>query len=77
MKMFSPQIKFLILFIFLSANLNSQIMLNELMVRPPGTFVTPPNGLIYVNSEEYIELYNNSCSSIDISGYFIAMKHLL
>ena len=74
-----PIIKFkLALFVFLfSIHSNSQIVLNELMVRPPGTVSTPPNGLIYNNSEEYIELYNNSCSPINISGYFIAMKQNL
>ena len=74
-----PIIKFklaLVVFLF-SIHSNSQIVLNELMVRPPGTVNTPPNGLIYANSEEYIELYNNSCSSINIGGYFIAMKQNL
>lgn len=54
-----------------------QIVINEVMVRPPGTTATPPNGLIYNASQEYIELYNNGCSSVDVSGFFIAMKQSL
>ena len=47
------------------------------MIRPPGTIQTPPNGLIYNSSQEYIELYNSSCSPVNITGYFIAMKQAL
>ncbi|WP_264522313.1 T9SS type B sorting domain-containing protein [Flavobacterium sp. N1994] len=47
------------------------------MVRPPGTVNTPPNGLIYNSSQEYIELYNSGCLPINVSGYFIAMKQTI
>ena len=74
MKVNFIKVKLSLIVILFSINSNSQVVLNELMVRPPGLTDTPPNGLIYTNSEEYIELYNNSCSPINISGYFIAMK---
>ncbi len=64
---------FLIAFFFVFSA-NAQVVINELMVRPPGTVSTPPNGLIYVDSQEYIELYNTGCSSVNVAGYFIAMK---
>jgi len=60
--------------LFIALNTYSQIVLNELMIRPPGTIQTPPNGLIYNSSQEYIELYNTSCSPVNITGYFIVMK---
>ncbi len=63
--------------LFIALNTYSQIVLNELMIRPPGTIQTPPNGLIYNSSQEYIELYNKSCSPVNITGYFIAMKQSL
>jgi gliding motility-associated-like protein len=69
---------YIVLFLFfISFNTFSQIVLNELMIRPPGTIQTPPNGLIYNSSQEYIELYNSSCSPVNITGYFIAMKQAL
>jgi gliding motility-associated-like protein len=67
----------IIFFLISSINTFSQIVLNELMIRPPGTIQTPPNGLIYNSSQEYIELYNAGCSSVNVSGYFIAMKQSL
>ena len=68
---------YIVLLFFISLNTFSQIVLNELMIRPPGTIQTPPNGLIYNSSQEYIELYNSSCSPVNITGYFIAMKQAL
>jgi len=52
----------------------SQIVINEVYIRPDGLSPTPPNGIVYVDSKEYIEIYNKSCQSVDISGYFIATK---
>ena len=63
--------------VFSTITLNGQIVINELMVRPPGLVNTPPNGLIYNSSQEYIELYNNGCLPINVSGYFIAMKQTI
>ena len=72
------KIKYLFLFlVFSTITLNGQIVLNELMVRPPGLVNTPPNGLIYNSSQEYIELYNKGCQPINVSGYFIAMKQTI
>jgi gliding motility-associated-like protein len=53
------------------------LVLNEVMVFPAGGDGTPPNGLIYRGSKEYIEIFNGSCDTIDVSGYFIAMKQTL
>ncbi len=55
-----------------SNSLNAQVVINEVMHRPSGN-----QGLINFNGNdgrEYIELYNTSCSSVDVSGYFIAMR---
>jgi gliding motility-associated-like protein len=52
--------------------LHAQVKLNEVMVRPGGN-----QGLIIFNSNsgnEYIELYNPSCSPVDVSGFFIACR---
>lgn len=57
-----------------SLSLRAQVVLNEIKVRPNLASGTPPNGLIYTGSREYIELYNNSCSPVNVSGYFIAMR---
>jgi len=54
----------------------SQVVLNELMVRPAGPTSTPPNGLIYNGSAEYIELYNTGCEPVNVAGYFIAMRQV-
>jgi len=62
---------FCILF-FSLPNAKSQVVLNEVMVRPGGN-----QGLIFFNGNsgnEYVELYNPSCSPIDVSGYFIACR---
>ena len=67
----------MILILISTSIFGQQIVINEVMVRPPGTTATPPNGLIYNASQEYIELYNNGCSSVDVSGFFIAMKQSL
>ncbi|WP_460577328.1 lamin tail domain-containing protein, partial [Flavobacterium koreense] len=69
----------LLLFLLISFtfSVNAQVVINELMVRPPGTVNTPPNGLIYNSSQEYIELYNKGCLPINVSGYFIAMKQTI
>ena len=61
------------LFLFCHVSLG-QVVLNEIYIRPDGLSTTPPNGLIFTDSKEYIEIYNKGCSPIDISGYFIAMK---
>lgn len=53
---------------------NAQVVLNEVYIRPDGLSTTPPNGLIYQGSKEYIEIYNKGCFTVDLSGYFIAMK---
>ncbi|MEL1248267.1 T9SS type B sorting domain-containing protein [Flavobacterium helocola] len=71
------KINIIVITILFTVNSYSQIVLNELMVRPPGTVATPPNGLIYNSSQEYIEIYNSGCSQVNISGYFIAMKQSL
>ena len=76
-KMRHLNLTLLILVLISTSLLGQQIVINEVMVRPPGTTSTPPNGLIYNNSEEYIELYNNSCNTVNIAGYFIAMKQSL
>ncbi|MFN5334380.1 MAG: gliding motility-associated C-terminal domain-containing protein [Bacteroidota bacterium] len=68
---------YLLLFLLWFINIDkaiSQVVLNEVMVRPAGGVGTPPNGLIYIGSLEYIELYNNGCTPLDVSGYFIAMR---
>ena len=61
-------------FVLSTISLQGQVVLNELYIRPDGSTATPPNGLIYSGSKEYIELYNKGCSSVDISGYYIGMK---
>jgi gliding motility-associated-like protein len=71
------KINIIVITILFTFNSYSQVVLNELMVRPPGTVATPPNGLIYNSSQEYIEIYNSGCSQVNISGYFIAMKQSL
>jgi len=53
---------------------NAQVVINEVYIRPDGLSATPPNGLIYQGSKEYIEIYNKGCFTVDLSGYFIAMK---
>jgi gliding motility-associated-like protein len=60
----------LLLFAFSVAQ--AQVKINEVMVRPGGN-----QGLIVFNSNsgnEYIELYNSGCTSVNISGYFIACR---
>lgn len=50
----------------------AQIKINEVMVRPGGN-----QGLIVFNSNsgnEYVELYNTGCTSVNVSGYFIACR---
>ena len=70
-------VQVLILGMICSPGIKAQIVLNELMVRPAGAVTTPPNGLIYVGSLEYIELYNAGCTPVDVSGYFVAMRQEL
>ncbi len=69
--------KSLFFFLILSTfSLQSQVVLNEIYVRPDGLSTTPPNGLVYVDSKEYIELYNKGCTPINVAGYFLATKQL-
>ncbi len=54
------------------AQAQGQIVINEIMARPSGS-----QGLIVFNGnsgKEYIELYNASCSSVDVSGYYIGSR---
>jgi hypothetical protein len=60
--------------VFSTITLNGQIVINEIYIRPDGASTTPPNGLVYVDSKEYIELYNKGCTPINVSGYFLAAK---
>ncbi|MFN5772340.1 lamin tail domain-containing protein, partial [Flavobacterium sp.] len=62
------------LLLFSSFFVNSQIVINEVYIRPDGLSATPPNGLIYSGSKEYVEIYNKNCFSVDITGYYIAAK---
>lgn len=64
----------LVSLLFTSFTSNAQIVLNEIYVRPDGAVPTPPNGIIYSGSKEYIELYNKGCTTINVSGYFLATK---
>ncbi len=62
---------FCIVFVF-SFSVNAQVVLNEVSVRPGGN-----QGLIVFNGNsgnEYVELYNPSCSPVDVSGFFIACR---
>ena len=62
---------FCIVFVF-SFSVNAQVVLNEVMVRPGD-----PQGLVVFNGNsgnEYIELYNPSCSPVDVSGFFVACR---
>lgn len=63
------------LFVFLilhSLSLKAQVVLNEVMARPGGN-----QGLIVFNGNsgnEYVELYNPTCSPVNVSGFFIACR---
>lgn len=62
----------IILSLLLSVSSFSQVVINEVMNYP-----TNPQGLITYNGNtgrEYIELYNPSCSPVNVSGYFIASR---
>ena len=62
-------IKGVLLFLITCSKINAQVVINEVMVYPSGN-----QGMIVFNGNsgnEYIELYNPSCSPIDVSGYFI------
>ena len=61
-------------FVLTTFSLKGQVVLNEIYIRPDGLSTTPPNGLIYTDSKEYIELYNKGCTPINVAGYFIATK---
>jgi len=62
-----------ILFILLLfSSVHAQVKINEVMVRPAGN-----QGLILFNGNsgnEYVELYNTGCTSVNVSGYFIACR---
>ncbi|MFY7880397.1 MAG: lamin tail domain-containing protein, partial [Lacibacter sp.] len=75
MRKFSPL--FILVFLFHALSGLSQIVINEAYIRPDGGVATPPNGLIYSNSKEYIELYNAGCAPVNVAGYFLAMKQEL
>lgn len=63
-------LSFILLMCFTTAF--AQVKLNEVMARPGGS-----QGLIIFNGNsgnEYIELYNPSCSPVNVSGYFIACR---
>ena len=72
----APILKIIIIVITIlfTVNFYSQIVLNEIYVRPDGSSNTAPNGLIYSGSKEYIELYNKGCTTVNVSGYFLATK---
>ena len=68
------KLKFILLttLIYASNTIFSQVVINEVMARPSGS-----QGLIVHNGNsgnEYIELYNPSCSPVDVSGFFIGMR---
>jgi gliding motility-associated-like protein len=69
-------ISLLFFFFLVFQKTGAQVVLNELMVRPAGPTSTPPNGLIYNGSTEYIELYNTGCEPVNVAGYFIAMRQV-
>ena len=70
---------FLLLLLLLKITItgNAQVVINEVMVKSNGTAGgllgtfdnTSPPGYYYGN--EYIEIYNKSCSAIDISGWML------
>jgi len=72
----APILKIIIIVITILFTVNSysQIVLNEIYVRPDGSSNTVPNGLIYSGSKDYIELYNKGCTTVNVSGYFLATK---
>ncbi len=60
------------LFVFCCFSVSAQVKLNEVQVRPGGN-----QGLIIFNGNsgnEYIELYNPSCSPVNVSGFFIGCR---
>ncbi|WP_344817345.1 lamin tail domain-containing protein, partial [Flavobacterium cheonanense] len=64
---------FFFLFLF-TIPLKAQVVINEVMVNPGG-----PQGMLGTNDQtgwyygaEYIEIFNNSCQPIDISGWILA-----
>lgn len=53
-------------------SVNSQVVLNEVMAYPSGS-----QGIIVYggnSGNEYVELYNPTCSAVDVSGYFIGSR---
>ena len=64
---------YLVILVVLNVNtnfLNAQVVINEVMANPSGA-----QGLIVFNGSsgnEYIELYNPSCSPVDVTGYYLA-----
>ena len=53
--------------ILISYELKSQVFINEIMINPSG----PNDGANMPNTSEWIELYNNSNSSVNIGCWFI------
>jgi len=71
----TKKISILLLIIALKVSITtvfSQVVINEVMAYSTGN-----QGLIIFNGNsgnEYVELYNPSCSSVDVSGYFIGNR---
>ena len=71
----TKKISILLLIIALKVSITtvfSQVVINEVMAYSAGN-----QGLIIFNGNsgnEYVELYNPSCSSVDVSGYFIGNR---
>ena len=62
----------LLIVVINTTSLYSQVVINEVMAYPSGN-----QGIIQFNGNsgnEYVELYNPTCSAIDVSGYFIGSR---
>ncbi len=66
------RIVLLTLILVFSSKLKSQVVINEVMFYPSGS-----QGLIVFNGNsgnEYVELYNPTCSPVNVAGYFIGSR---
>ena len=61
------RLKILILLLFISVTSYSQIYINEFMASNAGVTVDPD----YKQSADWIELYNDGTSAVNLSGYFL------